>query len=101
MWDRHYHVTLLSDKHLRSLLVELGLESDMEWVETRTGFYTDGRLHSLSNSLEFLTFPPLNLFEKGSSRVHYPVCLTAERLEEAGEDSSGGLVAASLGEAIL
>ena len=41
-WDRHYHVTLLSDLHLRGLLRELGLEQEMNWVETRTGFYTDG-----------------------------------------------------------
>jgi protoporphyrinogen oxidase len=64
VWDRHYHVTLMSDKYLRSLLVELGLESEMEWVETRTGFYTDGRLHSISNTVEFLKFPPLSLVEK-------------------------------------
>jgi protoporphyrinogen oxidase len=63
-WDKHYHVTLLSDSHLRSLLAELGLDDEMRWVETRTGFYTDGRLHSMSNSLEFLTFPPLRLIDK-------------------------------------
>lgn len=64
VWDRHYHVTLLSDTYLRSLLAELQLEKDMEWVETRTGFYTDGTLHSMSNTLEFLRFPPLGLFDK-------------------------------------
>jgi protoporphyrinogen oxidase len=64
VWDRHYHVTLLSDHHLRSLLAELGLDDQMEWVQTRTGFYTDGRLHSMSNSLEFLRFPPLGLWDK-------------------------------------
>jgi protoporphyrinogen oxidase len=64
VWDRHYHVTLLSDTHLRSLLAELGLESQMQWVETRTGFYTDGRLYSMSNTLEFLRFPPLSLLDK-------------------------------------
>lgn len=63
-WDKHYHVTLLSDTHLRALLAELGLDDQMRWVETRTGFYTDGRLHSMSNSLEFLTFPPLRLIDK-------------------------------------
>jgi len=63
-WDRHYHVTLLSDMRLRSLLRELGLEGDMRWVETKTGFYTDGRLYSMSNSLEFLRFPPLGLVDK-------------------------------------
>ena len=64
VWDRHYHVTLLSDTSLRALLAELGLEQDMQWVETRTGFYTDGRLYSMSNTLEFLRFPPLGLLDK-------------------------------------
>lgn len=63
-WDRHYHVTLLSDKYVRDLWTELGVESDMEWVETKTGFYTDGQLHSMSNTLEFLKFPPLRLIDK-------------------------------------
>jgi len=60
-WDRHYHVTLLSDTHLRELLKELDLEQEMRWVETRTGFYTDGQLYSMSNTVEFLRFPPLGL----------------------------------------
>src|SRR5213594_286916 len=64
VWDRHYHVTLLSDAYLRTLLTELGLEKEMAWVETRTGFYTDGTLYSMSNTLEFLRFPPLSLFSK-------------------------------------
>jgi protoporphyrinogen oxidase len=63
-WDRHYHVILLSDTHLRSLLRELGLESELVWKETRTGFYTDGQLHSISSTLEFLRFPPLGLLDK-------------------------------------
>lgn len=63
-WDRHYHVTLLSDGRLRELLWQLGLYEDVRWVETRTGFYTDGRLVSLSNSLEFIRFPPLGLVDK-------------------------------------
>ena len=48
VWDRHYHVTLLSDTHLRALLDEIGLESEMHWVETKTGFYTGGKLYSMS-----------------------------------------------------
>lgn len=63
-WDRHYHVTLLSDGHLRNLLRELDLDDDMNWVETRTGFYTDDQWYSMSNSLEFLRFPPLTLIDK-------------------------------------
>lgn len=64
VWDKHYHVTLLSDAFTRKLISELGLENEFEWVETKTGFYTDGKLVSMSNSLEFLKFPPLDLISK-------------------------------------
>lgn len=64
VWDRHYHVVLKSDARLLALLGELGLADEMEWTETRTGFYTDGAFHSLSNTLEFLRFPPLGLLDK-------------------------------------
>jgi protoporphyrinogen oxidase len=64
VWDRHYHVTLLSDTALRDVLKELGLEMEMRWVQTRTGFYTDGQLYSMSNTLEFLRFPPLSIVNK-------------------------------------
>ncbi len=63
-WDRHYHVTLMSDMYARAVLRELGLEDQMQWVETKTGFYTDGQLHSMSNTLEFLKFPPLRMIDK-------------------------------------
>jgi len=64
VWDKHYHVTLLSDSFTRKVVAELGLENDFNWVETKTGFYTDGKLVSMSNALEFLKFPPLGLVSK-------------------------------------
>ena len=63
-WDRHYHVTLMSDSYARGLLNELQLDDHMRWVETKTGFFTDGQLYSMSNTLEFLKFPPLRLIDK-------------------------------------
>ncbi|MBS1797361.1 MAG: NAD(P)/FAD-dependent oxidoreductase [Acidobacteria bacterium] len=64
VWDRHYHVTLLSDSFTRKIVEEIGLADEFEWVETKTGFYTDGKLVSMSNTLEFLRFPPLGLVSK-------------------------------------
>jgi protoporphyrinogen oxidase len=64
VWDRHYHVTLLSDTNLRALLDEIGLEKQMRWVETKTGFYSGGKHYSMSTTLEFLRFPPLNMWER-------------------------------------
>ena len=63
-WDRHYHVILMSDLKVRELVEEIGLTNDFRWVETKTGFYTDGKLYSMSNSVEFLKFPPLGLIDK-------------------------------------
>lgn len=64
VWDKHYHVTLLSDAFTRKIVEEIGLGEEFEWVETKTGFYTDGKLVSMSNTLEFLKFPPLGLISK-------------------------------------
>jgi protoporphyrinogen oxidase len=64
VWDRFYHVILLSDLRTRALLDELGISDKLRWGTTRTGFYTDGKLYSLSNNFEFLSFPPLSLFDK-------------------------------------
>ena len=63
-WDRFYHVILLSDLHLRGLLEDLELADRLRWGTTRTGFYTDGKLYSLSTSLDFALFPPLSLIDK-------------------------------------
>ena len=63
-WDRYYHVTLMSDLTLRSLLDELNLGADMCWRKTRTGFYQGGALFPFSNAIDFLKFPLLNPIEK-------------------------------------
>ncbi len=64
VWDKHYHVTLLSDSYVREIVRALGLEDEFRWVETRTGFFTDGKLVSMSNVIEFLQFPPLDFISK-------------------------------------
>jgi len=63
-WDRFYHVMLMSDQHLMSLISDLGLEGSLNWGITKTGFLTDGKLVSMSSAVEFLRFPPLGLIEK-------------------------------------
>ncbi len=63
-WDKFYHVILLSDFGTRGILKEIGLEESIEWVETKTGFYMNGKLYSMSDTIEFLKFPTLNLIDK-------------------------------------
>ena len=64
VWDRHYHVVLASDRNTRNIIEEIGLGDEFRWVETKTGFYTDGELLSMSNTMEFLTFKPLDIISK-------------------------------------
>jgi protoporphyrinogen oxidase len=57
VWDRFYHVILPSDTHLIRFLSDIGLERQIRWSRTLTGFYVNRRYHSLSSSWEFLRFP--------------------------------------------
>ncbi|MDP9055005.1 MAG: NAD(P)/FAD-dependent oxidoreductase [Acidobacteriota bacterium] len=90
VWDRHYHVTLLSDSALRGLLSELDLDKEMRWTRTRTGFYGNGRLHPFSGALEFVRFPLLNPIEKllfalavlHASRLRSPESIEALTVEQ-------------------
>jgi protoporphyrinogen oxidase len=63
-WDRHYHVTLLSDASLRSVLARLGLDDEMVWVGTQTGYYAQGRLSPVSDVVDFLRLPGLSVAAK-------------------------------------
>lgn len=63
-WDRFYHIIVPRDRRLLHLLDELGLGTEVAWTSPKTGFYTSGAFHSMSNALEFLSFKPLTLFDK-------------------------------------
>ena len=63
-WDRHYHVTLLSDQHLRGLVAELGLADALRWTTTHTEFYDGQAFHPLDNALDYIRFPLLGMLDK-------------------------------------
>lgn len=65
VWDRYYHCILPQDGKLIALLKELGLEQDLRWRATGTGYYGRGKFHSMSNNRDFLAFPLLSLIDKG------------------------------------
>jgi len=64
VWDRFYHVILLSDSHTLSLIDQLKIRDQLNWRETKTGFYSNRKLYSISSFIEFLKFPPLNMLDK-------------------------------------
>ncbi|HKE30226.1 MAG TPA: FAD-dependent oxidoreductase, partial [Candidatus Angelobacter sp.] len=63
-WDKFYHCILTSDRPLLQLIADLGLSNEMRWTDTKVGFFTNGKLHSMTTSLDFLRFPAISLWEK-------------------------------------
>jgi len=64
IWDKFYHVILPDDQNTLSLVKYLGLQNQLNWKETKTGFFIKGSFHSMSNLIEFIKFPELNLIDK-------------------------------------
>jgi protoporphyrinogen oxidase len=65
-WDRHYHVTLASDAHTRAMLRAIGLEDELRWVRTRSGFYAGAAvgLRPFSDAADFLRLPTIRPIDK-------------------------------------
>lgn len=79
VWDRHYHVVLLSDFHLRELLGELGLGDAIKWTTTKADFYAEGRFYPLNNAVDYIKLPVLGLL--GKFRLAFTM-LYASRLND-------------------
>src|SRR4051812_27059283 len=54
--ERFYHFCCLSDLDTLELLAEFGLDDAMKWVDTKMGYYVDGRLTPFGDPLSLLTF---------------------------------------------
>jgi len=89
-WDRFYHVILPTDSHLLSFLDDIGLRDHVGWHATQTGFFVNEKFHPLNSSLDFLRFPPLNLWSKLRLALTILYCSRLndwERLEKITVDS--------------
>jgi len=64
IWDKFYHVILPTDNFLIDFLVDLGLKDNISWRHSLTGYYVQKKFYSISNSKEFLLFPPLGVWDK-------------------------------------
>jgi protoporphyrinogen oxidase len=63
-WDRFYHVILPSDRHLIGLLRDLGIEGELRWKTTLTGYHAGGRTYDMNGNRDFLRFPLLGWLDK-------------------------------------
>jgi len=62
--DRFYHTILSSDMTMQNLMKEAEVDDRLHFTETRQGFYDGGKMYPFNTPMEFMTYPPLNLFQR-------------------------------------
>ncbi len=63
-WDRFYHCILPHDGHLINLLRDLGIDGELRWTRTGTGYFSEGRTHDMNGMADYLRFPLLSVVDK-------------------------------------
>ena len=68
--ERYYHFHCISDHAFLQVLNELGLADQMRWVETRMGYWFQGRLQQWGNPIALLKFRGLGVIAKFRYGLH-------------------------------
>jgi protoporphyrinogen oxidase len=63
-FDRYYHVILPQDLCTLKFVEDLGLDSNLSWKKSASGFFREGKLVPLSTVFDFIRFPFLSLWQK-------------------------------------
>jgi protoporphyrinogen oxidase len=74
MLERYYHFHCTSDQDLLRMLDELGIADRMLWVETRMGYWFQGRVQAWGNPIALLRFRGLGLIAKFRYGLHAFLC---------------------------
>ena len=72
--ERYYHFHCISDHAFLTMLDELGLADKMRWVETKMGYWFQGRLQPWGNPVALLKFRGLSLIAKFRYGLHAFLC---------------------------
>ena len=59
--ERYYHHLFTSDVDYVDLARELGLDQEIDWLPSKMGFYTNGRLFDFGTPASLLKFSPLGV----------------------------------------
>jgi protoporphyrinogen oxidase len=59
-----YHHLFGSDTHILGLMDELGIGDQLRWIESKVGWFSDGRIYDLVSPLDLIRFGPLSLFNR-------------------------------------
>jgi protoporphyrinogen oxidase len=59
-----YHHLFGSDDHILDLMDELGIGDQLRWIESKVGWYADGKIYDLVTPLDLIRFGPVNLVNR-------------------------------------
>ncbi len=59
-----YHHLFGSDAHILGLVDELGLSDQLRWIESKVGWYYDGRIYDLVSPFDLIRFKPVSLVNR-------------------------------------
>lgn len=68
--ERYYHFICKTDHDLFAYLEEFGISDKLKWVDTKMGYYYDGKLYKWGNPIALFTFPKLGLISKFRYALH-------------------------------
>lgn len=68
--ERYYHFHCISDHAFLEILDELGLQQKMHWVQTRMGYYYQGKVMPWGNPIALLKFSGLGFLSKFRYGLH-------------------------------
>lgn len=57
--EKYYHHIFKSDTAIQSLLKEIGLEKDLQWIPAKMGIYLNDKSYNFSGAFDLLKFSPL------------------------------------------
>ena len=72
--ERYYHFHCISDHAFLKILGELGLAHKMRWVETKMGYWYQGKLQAWGNPVALLKFQGLSFIAKFRYGLHAFLC---------------------------
>ena len=68
--ERYYHFICKPDQTMLAYLEEFGLTDRLHWIETRMGFFFNGRLYDWGTPQALLRFPGLSMWQKVRYGAH-------------------------------
>ncbi|MFQ5934722.1 MAG: FAD-dependent oxidoreductase, partial [Dehalococcoidia bacterium] len=62
--ERGYHHLFTSDTYMVDLIHEMGLGHKLAWIESKVGFYYNGKVYDFVTPMDLLRFTPISLVDR-------------------------------------